>query len=245
MAVQVLSGFGYDPRTNEYKVVRIVYTLNNHGEIQVYTLGSGNGWRNKGIVDSYFNSIYGVFANGALHWLDSSQKKIMAFNLSDENFHVLPAGPFLFPSYYQFLFLRSWGEPLYGVGTGHQCFDVWSLRSTLSLEGIANNTAATTYNEYGSWDWDTHSSGYSPFAVTKSGLVLMWHWDTLSGTNTLCYYDPATKSAMSLGGGLNNCLEVIPHMNSFVSLKDLGETKCKKRKKGISGVGVKDHQIHL
>ncbi|XP_026428372.1 uncharacterized protein LOC113324265 [Papaver somniferum] len=41
-----LSGFGYLPSSNEYKIVRIY----SDGKIQVYTLGSGSGWRDKGEV---------------------------------------------------------------------------------------------------------------------------------------------------------------------------------------------------
>ncbi|XP_026378860.1 putative F-box protein At3g52320 [Papaver somniferum] len=60
------SGFGYSPLTNEYKVVRILcYDSRDHGaigQIQVYTLGSGDGWRNKGVLANYsLDSIYGVF----------------------------------------------------------------------------------------------------------------------------------------------------------------------------------------
>lgn len=62
-------GFGYLPSTSEYKVVQI-YGFNSL-EVEVYTVGSGNGWRNVGKFDFTFHPYYdnvGVFANGALHW---------------------------------------------------------------------------------------------------------------------------------------------------------------------------------
>ncbi|XP_026378115.1 F-box protein At3g07870-like [Papaver somniferum] len=46
-------GFGYNSKTNEYKVVRIYYESKGHteaGQVQVYTLGAGSGWRNKGEI---------------------------------------------------------------------------------------------------------------------------------------------------------------------------------------------------
>ncbi|XP_026440198.1 F-box protein At3g07870-like [Papaver somniferum] len=50
--VGIASGFGYVPLINEYKVVRICYYGTEALEVQVYTLGSGNGWeRCKGNID--------------------------------------------------------------------------------------------------------------------------------------------------------------------------------------------------
>ncbi|XP_026459980.1 uncharacterized protein LOC113360724 [Papaver somniferum] len=59
--------FGYSPQTNEYKVVRITYIglLSSIGDIHVYTLGGGSGWRNKGATTSALCGRSGVFANGS------------------------------------------------------------------------------------------------------------------------------------------------------------------------------------
>lgn len=43
-------GFGYAKSTNEYKVVRIHYLDFMEGNVQVYTLGGGRGWRAIGKV---------------------------------------------------------------------------------------------------------------------------------------------------------------------------------------------------
>ncbi|XP_026419967.1 F-box/kelch-repeat protein At3g23880-like [Papaver somniferum] len=69
----VYHGFGYLASTNEYKVVRIndpEPNSPNSLEIEVYSLGSGNGWRNVGKLNSRISSArIGVLANGALHWI--------------------------------------------------------------------------------------------------------------------------------------------------------------------------------
>ncbi|XP_026415898.1 uncharacterized protein LOC113311273 [Papaver somniferum] len=93
-----LTGFGYTPSTNEHKVVRIRDSGgddSNVGIVQVYNLGSGNGWRNAGTIDiGQLEWVwYGVFVNGALHWADEKGTVILAFNLADEKFSRLPPPP--------------------------------------------------------------------------------------------------------------------------------------------------------
>ncbi|KAI3860582.1 hypothetical protein MKX03_007933 [Papaver bracteatum] len=51
-------GFGYHPLTNEYKVVKNYFDEPPYsgkppykGQVEVYTLGSGSGWRNKGEIN--------------------------------------------------------------------------------------------------------------------------------------------------------------------------------------------------
>ncbi|OVA09222.1 F-box domain [Macleaya cordata] len=101
---RMVSGFGYNLSTNEYKVVRIYYYSSNVGLVQVYTLGSGSGWRNLGEITYSFLDTFphtpGVFVNGALHWQEEIGK-IVAFDLADEKFRVVPLPPFLFPHKYQ------------------------------------------------------------------------------------------------------------------------------------------------
>ncbi|XP_026458659.1 F-box/kelch-repeat protein At3g06240-like [Papaver somniferum] len=93
-------GFGYLPSTNEYKVVRCSYTeLNNvwKGHMEVYTLGSQSGWREKETIPYKFYSS-GLFANGAIHWIGKTNggARIVAYDLADEKFKDIPSLPFDF-----------------------------------------------------------------------------------------------------------------------------------------------------
>ncbi|OVA18910.1 F-box domain [Macleaya cordata] len=57
-------GFGYSPSTNKYKVVRIFYYPYNHpfvGRVQVYTLGDGRGWRDKGEINYSLQTSFEVY----------------------------------------------------------------------------------------------------------------------------------------------------------------------------------------
>lgn len=85
-------GFGYVISTDEYKVVRISESAGSEskvGIVQVYTLGSGDGWRNVGTIDinmRRMSQYAGAFANGAIHWVSKDVSVVLAFNLADENF---------------------------------------------------------------------------------------------------------------------------------------------------------------
>ncbi|ESR36140.1 hypothetical protein CICLE_v10028237mg [Citrus x clementina] len=98
-------GFGFDPKSNDYKVVRIVYRLENTCEgskrvvevVDVFTLGTGE-WEN--ITESAPSYVIKqdsahVCVNGALHWIGYyegsderlvSQLIIAVFDLNDEVF---------------------------------------------------------------------------------------------------------------------------------------------------------------
>ncbi|XP_026453602.1 F-box protein At3g07870-like [Papaver somniferum] len=90
---QVVRGFGYVRTTNEYKVVRIYYRDEDEdedymGRVQVYTLGSGCGWRNKQTSCPRLNDrMVGTCANGAIHW--NSNGSIHAFDLANEEFRTV------------------------------------------------------------------------------------------------------------------------------------------------------------
>ncbi|XP_026378261.1 putative F-box protein At1g52490 [Papaver somniferum] len=81
-------GFGYHRFMDEYKVVRIHGALRDFSKrsqsrkVEVYTLGSGHGWRDKGSIDHLLVWDHGVCANGAIHWVEYRKNKIVAFDCS-------------------------------------------------------------------------------------------------------------------------------------------------------------------
>ncbi|XP_026442905.1 F-box protein At3g07870-like [Papaver somniferum] len=94
---KVLVGFGYCKSTNEYKVVQVTYEYSQFkqlGRVQVYTLGGGSGWRNKGGT-RYTCQERLVFANEELYWIERLEDEwnIRVFYLVDETFSTLPMPP--------------------------------------------------------------------------------------------------------------------------------------------------------
>ncbi|OVA12131.1 F-box domain [Macleaya cordata] len=233
---QIMSGFGYHPSANEYKVVRFYYPMGVQppfvGQVQVYTLGSRCGWRNKEDITfpvGNLNSKRGILANGALHWMDK-EGKILAFDLADEEFHLLPSPPCFQSDLYSFFELRVLESCLCVVH--HKIYgsiDIWSLKKT---KNSTTNNVKEVQESYKSWNWSREFSiakwqggcnNVAPeiLALTKSGEVLLWDDDTI-----LSSYDPKTATLKQLVGDNGTPFifhETIPHINSFVSLKALGE----------------------
>ena len=105
------SGFGFDPKSNDYKVVRILCILlrspsefgKSRLEVDVYSLSTGE-WRMLSASAS-LPPIWGIlrrerpaFANGALHWIglkNDNEQFVLVFDLGDEVFRqiLLPELP--------------------------------------------------------------------------------------------------------------------------------------------------------
>jgi F-box interacting protein len=85
-------GFGYDSFTDDYKVVMGTGLANDAGTLfRVLTLKS-NLWKvTKQVKYGVYNPL-GIFWNGVLHWFmkDHDRKVILSFDLSREEFKVIP-----------------------------------------------------------------------------------------------------------------------------------------------------------
>ncbi|XP_062104516.1 F-box protein At3g07870-like [Humulus lupulus] len=107
-AVRVVFGFGFHPRTKEYKAIKIVYYIEGNNfftatikETRVYVLNLGDSeWRC--IAQKPHNLIIcpasDVLVNGNLHWLtvkfdqngEETRQDIVSFDLATEEFQVIP-----------------------------------------------------------------------------------------------------------------------------------------------------------
>ncbi|OVA12144.1 F-box domain [Macleaya cordata] len=243
----MVSGFGYNPSTNEYKVVRICYSLEKPliGQVQVYTLGgisfsTRSRWRNKSEINYVLcgdrnNRLRpGILANGALHWLDK-EDKIVAFDLEDEEFRLLPSPPNCYRSDTRFYSVRL--QVLGGcLCLIHQKNDkhveIWSLKKKKKKKTKMSNISYDTKSEqeYQSWIWTREftlelediNQWYKPFAITKNRKILLWYDHKI----LLRYHEHKFGGGIRLLAELHMpfyCSEAISHVNSFVSLKALGE----------------------
>lgn len=247
----LVNGFGYNPITDEFKVVRIYYTdpilgQTNQGRVQVYTLGSGSGWRDKGQIpfslqlypgwESKTKVRYvdqgiciptrGVHANGALYWLDEGWN-VVAFDLATENFSLLPTPPCFRPGETNSYLLQVVGGCLCVVSGFDKSLgssfhkknrlDIWSFKKENSKWGIMYIIPYHQSYEFMDVHW--------PITLTVSGKLLL-----RSDYKTLVRYDPQTREFEKLkdlemyDSGLDFLLiEVIPFTKSYISLEALGE----------------------
>ncbi|XP_026397160.1 F-box protein CPR1-like [Papaver somniferum] len=226
-------GFGYSYSTDEYKVVRMyrrsgVY-LDVSSKVQVYTLGSGQGWRDKGRLDHLLCRIGpSICANGALYW--SGYGKIVSFDLAKEEFSIIPLPPIPLkkknPVPACLRLLRGYLSVINSTrGEERTFFRIWALKKKSKCTSSAIEEPAFDdlwyWNEEFSFSWEntgTMDRAYLPFAVTNSNQVLLWCG------GFLFYYDPQTTNLTKLWGeGRLFLNEAIPHLNSLVSIKALGE----------------------
>ncbi|XP_026441608.1 F-box protein At2g23160-like [Papaver somniferum] len=214
-------GFGYVSSTNEYKVVTVMFEYWGFVEAYIYTLGSGNGWRNLGKFK--FGSEahlweQGIFLNGAIYWWDKLLKMIVTFDLAEEKFceHLSPPASF---------------------DSGNDDFRnycrLWVLDGCLCFAGslvVHGNCRRICWNAWLLRKKDDQSLGWSKvfriynhdfFAVTKSYSVLTYIH------NSITIHDPETSTTKYILV-FEECFdEVFPHKNTLVSLKKLGKEDTK------------------
>ncbi|KAI3892477.1 hypothetical protein MKX03_012695 [Papaver bracteatum] len=228
-------GFGciQSMTNNQYKIVRIYYPASEkykNGRVQVYTLSSG-GWRTIGRTSYqlFTQQPLGTYVNGSLYWID--KKKIMAFNLVDEEFRLIQPPPcYDDPSHncnYCFDMVLALKGNLYFCHQNNKehLLYIWSLKKNTTEVSwsrdfsIAYNSACETDDEY----------PVQPLLITKKNEVLFVH----QGSTLYCY-DPKTAVVIKLWDDDSKSeliwLTAFPHMNSFVSLRALGE-RCESKKK--------------
>ncbi|XP_039155900.1 F-box/kelch-repeat protein At3g06240 [Eucalyptus grandis] len=95
---EMFIGFGYDPRSHDYKIVQGDDTGN--GQVVIFSLRSGS-WRMTPVQQENHLAVseQGVYWNGALHWCvpaerrNKSETVIMSFDLSEEKFHQVLRAP--------------------------------------------------------------------------------------------------------------------------------------------------------
>jgi len=105
---KVQAGFGFQPKTNEYKVVilwkkhvkRTNYWVFERVVLEIHTLGTPS-WRNVEVDPqiSFWSLMYPTCVNGALHWIiyeGLQQKSISCFCFESERLQSFPSPPHVF-----------------------------------------------------------------------------------------------------------------------------------------------------
>lgn len=215
------------------------------GYVQVYTLGVDSDWRYKEQLcdhylarpesDRYIST--GVLVDGSLHWLNYYDWKILAFDLAEEVFYEVPSPPCFKNQHagYDSDFFQL------QVLQGNLCIYAqltnvvvvwWYRKTTTEKNGSSAYTVSGKHDNKKNWrpnrTWVKEfslgappGSGWAenlPIAFTKSGEILFWFDRTI-----LALFDQKTRNVKKLVDGNfgGRVLQVIPHVNSFVSLKAL------------------------
>ncbi|KAK7340467.1 hypothetical protein VNO77_21170 [Canavalia gladiata] len=234
----VVSGFGFSPRTNQYKVMRIL-ELQKYNEkikhVQILTLGS-NAWKTLGEIERWdvigldvyrrltllpieapYKQSSCVYLNGAVHWLGYNKSNpifIGSFNFDDEGF-VLIRPPVEFYS-------KEFAIENMSFGVLHDCLYLSDLASDPQFELWVRKD----YADPSSWIkelvintlslniWPRGS--YKPIKYLDNGDLLMFH-----PSNALVCYNPKEQSFRCFKiRGIDSDFEMVPHVPSLLSMKD-------------------------
>ncbi|XP_026403404.1 F-box protein At3g07870-like [Papaver somniferum] len=221
---RLVTGFGYVSKTNEYKVVRM-YNLRkepNSVHVEVYTLGSGKGWRNIGKKFNkelkMFTSIRGLLLNGSLYY-ELSDGNIPVFDLASETFSELPEG---FPISWTLGVLGGYLSATY-YDKESKTFKVLLLKENKKKNNNKkkkeDGPSLTWIKEFSLSNMDT----FEYLVLTGRGTVLC-----RSETEVQMYDLNSSSSKLLVDFGKDKGIfEAIPHMHTLVSLKALGEENTK------------------
>ncbi|MCL7049555.1 hypothetical protein MKW94_002035 [Papaver nudicaule] len=208
-------GFGYDAAYKKYKAVRIVYPEREKndecvGLVQVYTLGIGSGWRDRGtIAHSLGNMNYGVLVDGALHWLGRNGQ-VWAFDLAGEKFSSLTKLPYSGDGVYHDQKLVVLGGWLSVVDIHSSGVDIWSFKKIKEESDL--------------WSWSREFSIecdydiFPLFVLTNMGELIC-----LRNDGTIYLYGKDSELICELEEIPHPIIFGILHVNSFISLRALGE----------------------
>ncbi|XP_026398378.1 uncharacterized protein LOC113294179 [Papaver somniferum] len=189
-------------------------------EVVVYTLGSGEGWRNVGRFDSEYINTDGVFANGALHWVDVKGRRVLAFDLTEEKFreHItlprLPPGQRSFHRYA----LRELGGVMYFFRATEDLYS--EIRLLKEKNDDVDMKEKVEHKPLGWRKGFRLPVGRKPLAFTKSDGVLCYDFWSLDIS------EPIASTSKELVDWILFD-DIFFHKNTLVSLKELGEEEIK------------------
>ncbi|XP_026430947.1 F-box/kelch-repeat protein At3g06240-like [Papaver somniferum] len=210
------SGFGYVRSTNEYKVVRIHYLEYKEGNVEVYALGSGCGWRGIGKISYRLNTMRkgtGMYANDAIYW--TAYNKVVAFDLAKEEFRLLSVTPCMQN--------RQRGDMCGLAALGrHLCLHMDKLRLEIWFFSDLEETWRMEYIDYEAVVMGSRKRNFQPILFTKNGEIIFLYAESM-----LYCYDMRSTSLRMISNEASTDyfrhIEVIAHVNTLASLEALGE----------------------
>ncbi|XP_045815477.1 F-box/kelch-repeat protein At3g06240-like [Trifolium pratense] len=240
---QRLTALGFLPKINEYKVIKMLVRygkrVNDHESVilEINTLGTPS-WRNVEADSQVSIPLlkYPTCVNGALHWIGfeggfaGRPRSILCFCLESERFQSFPSPPQVFGNHNNTTHGNSkitMGEL---KGFLYICDSTFFTDVTMWVMNDYGNGESWTklYNidplvsSFGSPDPSPYLSHYGlcfPIKHFEEGAaVLLYH-----PCNWFIYYEPEKYGfkVFQIQGPDPNFVEIIPHIPSLISLKDV------------------------
>ncbi|XP_060182199.1 F-box protein At3g07870-like [Lycium barbarum] len=189
-------GFGFDLKTQDFKVGRIAYLQGTNAEVEVYSLSTGV-WKtvnSKGINGKLVKYFYTTtYLNGAIHWVSYRKKKngkftnsLLVFDLSDETFSEMGLPRWLVHVSPSVLSVSLCGDRI----------SVFQYRK--SCEVTLESCVVSVMNQYGnkkSWRKIYTAMFKSEFEYSFAFVVSSEdnYWNPLRNFGGVLFYDPEKK----------------------------------------------------
>lgn len=227
-------GFGFCPKTKQYKVIRMSYQRTRERTsypitgkrgyyldrmAEIHTLGTGS-WKKIGYAPwSSYKLAFPTYLKGAIHWFfvaDHNSCLIVSFNFSDEKFHYFPL-----PRYHSMISFRYMSRLSLAVLKGSLCICDASIYNPIEIWVMKEYGVEKSWTKIISIDMSCGErlpvGMYQPIGFLKDGALLMFHYPSCS----LIYYDPKRSEYKYFEiHGIKSKFEAIAHVPSFISLKD-------------------------
>ncbi|GLU15682.1 hypothetical protein SLE2022_321530 [Rubroshorea leprosula] len=227
-------GFGFHPRTGEFKVVGVAYNPLNAVEsmVQVFTIGTTE-WRNKGALPPQFADGIGppeALVEGSLHWVTdvgmgevgppllgiiTAVFGIISFDLADEVFEEIPHPPCqqLVSSRYSLSVLNGCLSAAELLDTSH--FDIWVMKQYRVKESWVKQFSFDPHFADG-WPSDIKIFSKLICALKNGEILFLLEYNHCS----LVSYDPVENRFKTLEmSGLPNQFRALPFLPSLFSAK--------------------------
>lgn len=221
------SWFGFCPKTNQYKVLRVFpergLLCSMLWEAEVYTLGTGSWRRIGGTPNSPCKSPCDTFLNGSVHWVvddPNSSEFIYSFDFRNETFRPIPPPSHFGPDHKK----KARGMSL-GVFRACLCISnysssnryvIWMMekygvQQSWSKQFIIDIPLKHSPPTNAEWLWDV----YLPIKLLNDDEILM-----LRNRNALVTYNLGRKrfKTFKIPGTGSDFEAIVSHIPSFVSL---------------------------
>ncbi|OMO94182.1 hypothetical protein COLO4_16487 [Corchorus olitorius] len=167
--------FGFNVKTNQYKVVQTFYVNGEGRKAEVYTLGTRS-WTSLGNAPFSIGCMrFNTFLHGACHWVDyskSNDKKIACFDFEKDLFREVPSPPQYKPERDGSLKLGVIGDSFcascYRDDDPFQ-FDIWVMKDYGVKESWTRQFRITKYESL----FDSHIDYCYPLMLLKDGRMLL------------------------------------------------------------------------
>lgn len=223
------TGFGFDPTTQDYKVLRIMNLLVDdwiHFRADVYSLNS-NSWKDiTDIVPRYrvHESVTPAFVNGALHWIateNNYRNFIMVFDVRDDVFREMMLPESLANAWASELTVQVFQESVLAVIYRETCRD-YESHIWLMLEygrGASWVKLATLRNRM--------IERSKVLGFRKNGEVLMYTGEVGQGVGDIASVDIGSRMFKNpIAGNENEGGPFLYNYMESLALLDKGNMQC-------------------